>query len=618
MPTSRTARSAPPSSSGRGAGAPRRQRVLDRAGGARGRGRARAADLDRRRRRPRLRGLPGEHRRAARRDRGCATVPGDRETLDRMRALLDAAALWEPDAARFLQDPLTFRCVPQVHGAARDALTFVEEQLAIELNAHQGNPLVVPAERAARLGRELRLAAARRGARLPAHRARARADGGGRADAEAAEPAVQRPQRGLVATEGTWQDGLSSSASRPRRSPPRRGCSPSPSRSSWPRRCRSRASRTAPPSRRSERDASRRCSTSVRESSRSSSWSRRRPSTCEDEPTLGAGAAAVRAFVRERVPYLDLARADAAPARGPRHGDPLHDHHRRDDVRRPPAPLARGLRRSASRPQRPPFLDGVALTTQEGTFEVDLGDHVLGTASRGARPRRDRRCRPLAADEPRARGAAGRRADCARGGLGRGRAELRRGKWRPARAFSPSTVRDGFVGVSLGSSRAHGLRPRRVGARRGRGGGHRRVRASGRRACDRTPTRPPWWDWVTGYPARMQEAYLAWLAFGRERWPSLRVVFAMLAGGGVRSSSSGSHGAAWTSARPSTRTRSSTSRRTDAGRSSSASETFGVSQLVYGSDTPVVDSRPTLDAVRGFGDAVTHVLQSDTPTRLLT
>ena len=36
------------------------------------------------------------------------------------------------------------------------------------------------------------------------------------------------------------------------------------------------------------------------------------------------------------------------------------------------------------------------------------------------------------------------------------------------------------------------------------------------------------------------------------------------------------------------------------------------------SDTPVVDSQPTLDAVRGFGDAVTHVLQSDTPTRLLT
>jgi hypothetical protein len=47
-------------------------------------------------------------------------------------------------------------------------------------------------------------------------------------------------------------------------------------------------------------------------------------------------------------------------------------------------------------------------------------------------------------------------------------------------------------------------------------------------------------------------------------------------------------------------------------------ETFGVSQLAYGSDTPVVDPQPTLDAVRGFGDAVTYVLQSETPAKLLT
>lgn len=72
--------------------------------------------------------------------------PGIAETLERMGALLDGSALWEPGAARFLQDPLTYRCVPQVHGAARDALRFVEGQLAIELNAHQGNPLVVESE----------------------------------------------------------------------------------------------------------------------------------------------------------------------------------------------------------------------------------------------------------------------------------------------------------------------------------------------------------------------------------------------------------------------------------------------------------------------------------------
>jgi hypothetical protein len=42
-----------------------------------------------------------------------------------------------------------------------------------------------------------------------------------------------------------------------------------------------------------------------------------------------------------------------------------------------------------------------------------------------------------------------------------------------------------------------------------------------------------------------------------------------------------------------------------------------VHQLVYGSDTPVVDSKPTLDAVRGFGDSVTQILQIETPGRLL-
>jgi histidine ammonia-lyase len=68
---------------------------------------------------------------------------GIADTLARLHDLLDGSALWEEGAARFLQDPLSFRCVPQVHGALRDALRFVEGQLAVELNAHQGNPLVV-------------------------------------------------------------------------------------------------------------------------------------------------------------------------------------------------------------------------------------------------------------------------------------------------------------------------------------------------------------------------------------------------------------------------------------------------------------------------------------------
>lgn len=41
-----------------------------------------------------------------------------------------------------VQDPYSFRCVPQVHGAIRDLLQFVEKTLAVEINAATDNPLV--------------------------------------------------------------------------------------------------------------------------------------------------------------------------------------------------------------------------------------------------------------------------------------------------------------------------------------------------------------------------------------------------------------------------------------------------------------------------------------------
>ena len=59
-----------------------------------------------------------------------------------LRALLAGSALFEPGVSRNLQDPLTFRCLPQVHGAALDALTFGRSQVETELNAAQANPLV--------------------------------------------------------------------------------------------------------------------------------------------------------------------------------------------------------------------------------------------------------------------------------------------------------------------------------------------------------------------------------------------------------------------------------------------------------------------------------------------
>jgi histidine ammonia-lyase len=65
--------------------------------------------------------------------------PGIRTTLERLDGLLAGGSA----TPRALQDPLSFRTLPQVHGAARDAFAFVLSQLAIELNAAQSNPLVV-------------------------------------------------------------------------------------------------------------------------------------------------------------------------------------------------------------------------------------------------------------------------------------------------------------------------------------------------------------------------------------------------------------------------------------------------------------------------------------------
>jgi histidine ammonia-lyase len=72
--------------------------------------------------------------------------PGVRATIARFAELLDGSAIHEPGVPRNLQDPLSFRNLPQMHGAVRDALAHVDAVLAIELNASQGNPIVVPEE----------------------------------------------------------------------------------------------------------------------------------------------------------------------------------------------------------------------------------------------------------------------------------------------------------------------------------------------------------------------------------------------------------------------------------------------------------------------------------------
>jgi histidine ammonia-lyase len=65
------------------------------------------------------------------------------EKVDRLRKALEGSYLWDEGAARNLQDPLSFRCVPQVHGAAHDTFAFARGRVTRELNSSQENPLVL-------------------------------------------------------------------------------------------------------------------------------------------------------------------------------------------------------------------------------------------------------------------------------------------------------------------------------------------------------------------------------------------------------------------------------------------------------------------------------------------
>ena len=68
---------------------------------------------------------------------------GQVEIGTRLRALLDGSALFEPGAARRVQDPLSLRVAPQVHGALHWILDEARAQLEIELNSAAESPLVV-------------------------------------------------------------------------------------------------------------------------------------------------------------------------------------------------------------------------------------------------------------------------------------------------------------------------------------------------------------------------------------------------------------------------------------------------------------------------------------------
>jgi histidine ammonia-lyase len=68
--------------------------------------------------------------------------PGQVAVSAHMRSLLHGSRLQGPGTARHVQDPISVRTIPQVHGALRDQLAAVRNAVEIELNAVDDNPLV--------------------------------------------------------------------------------------------------------------------------------------------------------------------------------------------------------------------------------------------------------------------------------------------------------------------------------------------------------------------------------------------------------------------------------------------------------------------------------------------
>jgi histidine ammonia-lyase len=70
--------------------------------------------------------------------------PGQVESAANVRLLLEGSAILESHRwCDKVQDAYSLRCAPQVHGASRDLLDYVERTVAIEINAATDNPLVL-------------------------------------------------------------------------------------------------------------------------------------------------------------------------------------------------------------------------------------------------------------------------------------------------------------------------------------------------------------------------------------------------------------------------------------------------------------------------------------------
>ena len=70
---------------------------------------------------------------------------GQIETAARIRGLLEGSEIIKQKKVH-VQDPYSFRCMPQVHGASKDTIRYVKSVIEIEINSATDNPTVFPDE----------------------------------------------------------------------------------------------------------------------------------------------------------------------------------------------------------------------------------------------------------------------------------------------------------------------------------------------------------------------------------------------------------------------------------------------------------------------------------------